>query len=282
MKYSPVIVMGMHRSGTSALVRALRDMGLFIGHDLEPNSEARYFLNLNEALLAMAGSRWDSPHSMLRVLEDEDLVAWMSGWLDAKMSGFETSLYLSKPNWFRYRDIRNFPQAWGWKDPRNVLTLPIWLKLFPDAKVIHVVRHPVDVASSLKVRELKLRDITLEEKANPEQWKVTSPQCFDLEYGVKLWETYVSAAEKALAAVPKQQQMTVVYEDWLSQPRVYLDKLHTWLNLDATYEVIQGITEGLHVDRRFAFKQDEKLSQFTKEKTQASYWIKHYYGNEGA
>jgi hypothetical protein len=43
--------------------------------------------------------------------------------------------------------------AWGWKDPRNSITLPVWLKLFPDARVIHIVRNGVDVAESLYRRQ---------------------------------------------------------------------------------------------------------------------------------
>ena len=38
----------------------------------------------------------------------------------------------------------------------TVATLPIWLSLFPEARLIYIVRHGVDVASSLMVRERKL------------------------------------------------------------------------------------------------------------------------------
>ena len=41
---------------------------------------------------------------------------------------------------------------WGWKDPRASLTIRFWLDLIPDLRVILCVRHPLEVALSLKRR----------------------------------------------------------------------------------------------------------------------------------
>jgi hypothetical protein len=38
--------------------------------------------------------------------------------------------------------------AWGWKLPETILVLPLFLDAFPDAKIIHFVRHPI--SSSLR------------------------------------------------------------------------------------------------------------------------------------
>ena len=40
-------------------------------------------------------------------------------------------------------------EPWGWKDPRNAVTLPFWKGLLPSMKVIVCVRHPAETASSL-------------------------------------------------------------------------------------------------------------------------------------
>jgi hypothetical protein len=270
----------MHRSGTSALVRSLNEMGLYIGYDLEPNAEARYFLNLNEELLRMVGARWDNPENLRQVLKDEDLVLWLSKWLESKMTGLDISLYLSKPGWLKYRDIRNYPRVWGWKDPRNTLTLPIWLKLFPDAKVIHVVRHGVDVAASLRVREQQLRDKTLRSKHELTQWKVTSPLCLDLAKGFKLWETYMSVAEQTLSLLPEAQCHTLTFEDWLLAPEQNLNKLNTWLELRASEKQIHQVTSTLNAGRRFAFKHDAELAAFAKGVCPESPWLKQFYAQD--
>jgi len=277
MNFSPVIVVGMHRSGTSALVRALRTLGLFTGHDLEPNAEARYFLNLNEEMLAMAGARWDAPDSMLTLLHDSELVDWLSRRLERQMSGYDTRLYLSKLGWLRYRDIRNYPKPWGWKDPRNTLTLPAWLRLFPDAKVIHVVRHAVDVAASLRSRERKLREKMLAVESLEERWWLTSPRCLDLQYGFDLWEKYVEAGEKAMAPLPEAQCFTLTFEGWLEDPLHDLDRLNQWLGLGANHEQICEVADGLKVERRFAFSQDEELLSFAQQVCPQSKWMQKYY-----
>lgn len=277
MKYSPVIVLGMHRSGTSALVRALATMGVYTGYDLEPNAEARYFLNLNEEMLRMAGARWDNPEPMLRLMEDEALVDWMAAWLERKMTGLQTSLYLSKPGWLRYRDIRNFPQLWGWKDPRNTLTLPVWLKLFPDAKVLHVVRHGVDVAASLQVREKQLRQQTLEGSRTMPDWKVTSPRCLSLEYGFELWEKYVAAGEKAMTAVPSSNALSLTFEGWLKEPMQGLRQMDAWLNLGASQTELDGIVSGLHPDRGFAYQRSVVLTAFRDKYAEKSPWLQKFY-----
>src|SRR5205823_2234624 len=46
---------------------------------------------------------------------------------------------------------RDFP--WAWKDPRTSLTLPFWLPLVPDLRVVVCLRDPLAVAGSLTARD---------------------------------------------------------------------------------------------------------------------------------
>ena len=50
--------------------------------------------------------------------------------------------------------IERFNSAglWGWKDPRNSLTLPFWQNLLPGMKTLIMVRNPLEVAYSMKER----------------------------------------------------------------------------------------------------------------------------------
>ncbi len=70
----PVIVAGMHRCGTTMLVRLLTRVGGFFGTRLDPNAEAFFFLRLNEGVLRRAGGAWDYPLSTVRYLEDAGLL----------------------------------------------------------------------------------------------------------------------------------------------------------------------------------------------------------------
>ena len=42
--------------------------------------------------------------------------------------------------------------VWGWKDPRNCLTLPFWQSLLPHLKTIIIIRNPLEVAYSMHKR----------------------------------------------------------------------------------------------------------------------------------
>ena len=281
-RHAPVIVIGMHRSGTSAVVRALDELGLFTGHDLEPNAEARFFLRLNEQMLRMAGAYWDSPEPMLQLLEDDELVEWLARWLDLQLHGFGTSLYLSKPGWVRYRDIRRYPQPWGWKDPRNTLTLPVWLRLFPDAKVVNVVRHGVDVAASLQFREEKLRYETLHtSQYEPKAWRVTSLRCRELKGAFSLWEDYVSAADSALVSLSVSQKLQFRFEDWLQSPLPLLQQLNEWLGLGASEARMQSVANDLRPERGFAYRGSEQLNHFDAEVASHSALMRKYYLDDG-
>jgi hypothetical protein len=43
----------------------------------------------------------------------------------------------------------NGESAWGFKDPRLCVLLPLYIEIFPDCKVVHIRRNPNDVAASL-------------------------------------------------------------------------------------------------------------------------------------
>ena len=62
-----VLVLGMHRSGTSALARAVQMLGVYLGNNfLSPRPdnptgywEDKHICDLNERLLAAFGLKWE-------------------------------------------------------------------------------------------------------------------------------------------------------------------------------------------------------------------------------
>jgi hypothetical protein len=145
----PVVVLGMHRSGTSFLIRALNLSGLWLGGDEQlhtvegrarvgnpkGNYESRDAIQINDAILRRSGGAWFRPPPRLDIA-DEDL---------ARIRTFCGGLVRSQPG--------DAPR-WGWKDPRTVLTLEAWLRaLAGPAFVVASFRHPVAVARSLLARD---------------------------------------------------------------------------------------------------------------------------------
>lgn len=146
----PILIAGMHRSGTSAVSRMLKACGFDLGADLlgadlfNPHGyhEDVHALTLNRAMLKELGLHPD----------------WGFGGVANQQLTIKTSAdFRSKLKYFL--DLRNQNiQYWGWKDPRNTLLLDIWNDIVPCMRVIAIFREPWDVVASLGRRYKFFRD----------------------------------------------------------------------------------------------------------------------------
>ena len=143
-----ILVAGMHRSGTSAVVRILNLLGCDLPRTLmapTPFNEKGYWesqrvMDLNDEILSSAGSSWD------------DWRAFDAGWYASPVAGKfrEQAQILLKEE---YGDSRLFVL----KDPRICRLLEFWIKeteeFGAEVRVVSPIRNPLDVASSLETRE---------------------------------------------------------------------------------------------------------------------------------
>jgi hypothetical protein len=147
----PICVLGMSRSGTSLTTRILNLLGVQLGaaEDLmnpipgdNPTGfwEHEEIKDLNEQILltlgdAPIGEAWRYPPPL------------SAGWERSPLLAHHNSAA-------RLLLRRSFGGAplWGWKDPRNCLTLPFWQRLVPKMCYVICVRDPLDVAASLAER----------------------------------------------------------------------------------------------------------------------------------
>lgn len=180
-----VVVIGMHRSGTSAMTNAIRLLGCSIGDtgdfsspkqwNPEGNWEHQRLIERNELILNLHGGTWFAPPRLSR------------DWARRR----QAHAMLSR---LRSEFAATYPEeGWVWKDPRACLTLPAWLQAWESAPVaVMAFRHPVAVAKSLAARNK-----------------------FSLRHGLALWEIYNAQALWNLREVP-----TVVhsYDDALEDP----------------------------------------------------------------
>jgi hypothetical protein len=135
----PIIVLGMHRSGTSCLAGSLQQRGLFLGEVYESrpynrkgNRENQRIMDLNDAVLDASGGAWDRPPQALRW--DAAAAAERDAIVASLVAGAEG-------------------RAWGFKDPRTLLTLAFWLDGVADARFVGAIRNPVQVVRSLTARD---------------------------------------------------------------------------------------------------------------------------------
>ena len=142
-----VLVIGMHRSGTSALARGLQMLGVYLGNDFldtRPDNPTGYWENkniyeLNERLLAALGLKWEE-------------VALID---DARWHRPEVEVLLSEAVEYLRSQFVSHP-LWGFKDPRTIRLLPFWQSVLRRLDVhecyLVVIRNPRSVAQSLLKR----------------------------------------------------------------------------------------------------------------------------------
>ena len=144
-----VVVLGMHRSGTSAITRGLPELGVDLGDTFIPtivSQNAKGFwedidLNhLDDELLNAMGFRWDSVAAIT----------------PSAFKGQEVDAFRMRAIDLLVKKLADKP-VWGFKDPRVVRLLPFWKPIFESLGVLDnyiiVVRNPLSVAKSLEVRD---------------------------------------------------------------------------------------------------------------------------------
>ena len=182
----PVIIIGAHRSGTTATARALRLLGLQLGQRLDSHDEPRELQRLHEDYLRHMGGSWHKPGPFLASLTTMEgrkaCVEYLSQNLRPGLAVF--SYRKGLVGWWLRKRLRS-GAAWGWKEPRTTLFAECWLELFPEARILHVVRNPLAVATSIQRRELEFQA-----KGDPPNGEVA-----DFGYCVELAMTYVEAGE---------------------------------------------------------------------------------------
>jgi hypothetical protein len=183
-----VVVLGMHRSGTSLCANILQAMGVNMAEmpgigpsNVRGHWERTRINDLNDRVFAMFGRSWITSAHVLALpehwLEDprvaavgRELVAWL--W----------------PQWATFR--------FGFKDPRTARLLPLWRQVFATLGAtphwIFCVRDPAQVARSVSKRD-------------------QMPQ----QQGAYRWQVYNADAVRGVGTDPV---CIVPYEHWFTRP----------------------------------------------------------------
>lgn len=186
-----LIVLGMHRSGTSAVTRLINLMGGYFGPEgislgANPENpkgfwERRDVLDLDIDLLAAAQADWFRVgHFSL-----DAIPATALGHFRHKAREILLDLDAHRP--------------WVLKEPRMCLLFSLWRELLEAPICIYVHRQPIQIAQSLQTRN-----------------------GFPLEFGLALWERYALDALRGAAGLPV---ILVKYEEVMRNPLAETQKL---------------------------------------------------------
>jgi FtsZ-binding cell division protein ZapB len=208
MTTGQVIVLGMHRSGTSAIIKLLEKLGCYLGepdeflpgNDANPKGywERLDIVNLNKKLLESQQQDWIS----INEFRLTDVPPQLSSELKEEAAQIIHRLDEHDP--------------WAIKDPRLSVLLPFWRPLLKRPMYLLCVRNPVEVAMSLAKRN-----------------------ALPLSVGYALWELY---SRSMWTVTTGSTRLIVNYHELLKHPLKEADRLSRWLR-DGGLTRVRNVSE---------------------------------------
>lgn len=201
------LIIGMHRSGTSALTGLLSSLGVFPGGELMPASPSNpkgYFENVNvytfnKKVMDDFSCDWDSFDFEISLLSKDSMRSYIDEAKEIIVSDYLFVEYLSM------------------KDPRLCLTFPIWAKALEELdikiKVLFIYRNPVEVALSIKKRNN-----------------------LDMEKSLILWAHYNLQAEYFTRLYDR---LFISYDELIRQTELTLETIIQHLGIDISNDIIK-------------------------------------------
>src|SRR5947207_893117 len=178
------------------LTRLLHTCGLYLGRESQlmpaqadnPDGfwEHLGFVALNEELLNELGGAWDLPPKAGEHFKHARF-APLRMKAQLLIEGFDSA------------------ETWGWKDPRNCLTLPFWQRLLPSLKTLIIVRNPLEVAYSMRERN--------------------GTSC---SFGLRLWEIY---NRRLIQTAAKQDRFVTHYDSFFEDAELELRRIARFVGL---------------------------------------------------
>lgn len=156
MQRKTIVVLGMHRSGTSAMARMLNLLGCDLPSTLMPEApsnpkghwESNAIMSLNDDILHSAGSMW-------------------SDWLEFNPAWYDSPVvddFLERASTVLHAEYGMSP-LFVLKDPRNCRLTRFWFDVLDRADVMPLVviplRNPLEVVDSLELRDGMHRDFAM-------------------------------------------------------------------------------------------------------------------------
>lgn len=230
-KEKTVVVLGLARSGTSVVTAMLGAIGVEMGSSLYDKAnplgsfEDEDFADLHKQVFEFTGTDinyWNPPSP-------------------------EEILNLKEPWAPRIQEIvaqkSKKAKIWGWKHPRTVLTIELFLPHLRNPHFVAVFRNPLGIANS-----------SVEHTKNYKLGRV------DLLQALKLTSFYYGEMFKVLERHPDVPTISVAFEEVVTQPIQEAKRLADFLGVELT-EAGKAKIERLVISREEIAKEKKKATR---------------------
>lgn len=208
----PFFVLGSVRSGTTMLRQILERHPALVCPEETHLFRWPYPFGTPDYRNVTTGNRTLQRHREIDAIGEDEFEAMLAGSRTRReLIGRYMEAYAA----------RRKPGASRWfeKSPQNVYGIQLIRALFPEARFVHIVRHPLDVVSSLKVGKV-MRVAEIIGAANYWLEAVLAIRCFASANPGVVWQ--------------------VRYEDFTQQPRRHLEDLFAFLDEFFDASIVEG------------------------------------------
>jgi len=207
-----IVIVGYHRSGTSAIAQNCQAAGLYVGDDLlgaTPTNpfghyEDREFFEINELILRLNFSLWHTPIDFVPVLPCD--------------------VFKLASDMVSKRDAEH--ALWGFKDPRTCLLLDFWDSVLPDPRYLVCLRHYSACVDSVMRR--RVRDYYAAVEPGPA--RIASEDMLNFNAICANWCVYMAGVLKFLTL--RNPKALVIRVDRLVQNESVAARIGDQLGLD--------------------------------------------------
>ncbi len=223
---TPVFIVGCDRSGTTLLSLILSQSS-----DLHVTLESGFIPDLYKNIsdygdFDTAKNRWYFLRDLQTIKATSKTIAFDI--FELSEEDAEKALHKAAPTdyagaidaLFRMTAKINGKTRWGNKTPKYVLHIPLLNTLFPNAKIIHIIRDPRDVAASIL-------------KAG---WTST------IKEAALYWNKRVNAGLKG-RSLGDNIYYELKYESLLKKPKVEIKNICDWLEIDFQEDIVDRYRE---------------------------------------
>ena len=243
LRDDPVIIVGMHHSGTSILAKIVAKGGIFIVTDMGHHESTLFTLTLNNKLIMK--NQWHGDP----IMTEESVMSFQ------KM--FDRFLDETVDEYFKNLGYDG-NSRWGFKDPRVCVLMPLYLKRYPSAKFIHIIRDEQAVYKSL---------FTKNKSCNK-----------NLDYWINVQKQHIDRVKKYSNKLSGKNFYEIKYEDLCLNPQEIVKDLYSWLELPFDSSIKEFLEETIYVENDVIqdFIEQVVLMSDGELKKDRSEWLKKY------
>ena len=205
----PVVATGRGGSGTRLLSLALQEHGVFLGQHLNESKDS---------------IEWVDRIHPLAIKKLTDGLAQDTDWPQHLIQF--ANYVLTEGNW-------QAGQSWGWKLPETMLVIPEIAHAFSDAKIVHLIRHPLDTCLRRTHVTSRMNSsigrVTLLAAYQWLNWNRDPDTDDDYLRNAASWVFQVDRVVQFRKTLGNERYVEIKYEDLCTNPQTVSDQIAAFL-----------------------------------------------------